>query len=187
MSKFAEYGPASHSGSRLGPADGLTIRTARPPDLAQAARIVAEREGGEAGAHLVRLSRELEGDPESTRSAIWVAVLRDQVIGYAKAGYFEPPADSPPDTGPAGWYLGGLIVDPAYRRRGVGLRLIQARIDWIAQRSDKVYYFASARNLATIDLHARFGFREVARAFSFPGASFTGGIGILFDVMLARS
>ena len=184
MSKFAEYAPGNSLEAELRPADGLSIRTAGPRDLPQAARIVAEREGEDVGVYRAKLSRELEGDPASTRSSIWVAALRDQVIGFARAGYFAPPADSPADTAPEGWYLGGLVVDPEYRRRGVGLRLTQARIDWIAHRSDKVYYFASARNLPTLDLHQRLGFTEVTRSFSFPRVSFTGGVGILFELVI---
>src|SRR6059036_3488229 len=153
MSKFAEYSPANGSGSRLAPPDGLTVRRIQPLDLPQVARIIAEREEEDVETRLAKLSRALESDPSSARTAIWVAALGDRVIGYAQAGYFAPPADSPPDTGPAGWYLGGLVVDPSYRRRGVGLRLTEVRIDWVAERSDRVFYFASARNLPTIDLH----------------------------------
>ena len=55
----------------------------------------------------------------------------------------------------------------------------------VVERADQAYYFANSANRATIDLHARFDFREVARDFTFPRATFNmGGVGVLFRVDL---
>jgi GNAT superfamily N-acetyltransferase len=97
---------------------------------------------------------------EPPTKSIWVAALGPRVIAYARAGLFTPPEHSTPDVVPAGWYLLGVIVDPEFRRRGVGEALIRARLEWIAQRSPRAYYLAAAVNRATIDLHAKFGFVE---------------------------
>jgi hypothetical protein len=64
--------------------------------------------------------------------------------------------------------------------------LTLARLDWIAGRHDQAFYFTNARNVASIELHREFGFAEVTRDFTFPGASFEGGIGVLFRAALAR-
>ena len=48
----------------------------------------------------------------------------------------------------------------------------------------KAYYVASAQNRVTIELHRQLGFVEVTRDFSFPNVTFTGGVGILFEVDL---
>lgn len=39
---------------------------------------------------------------------------------------------------------------------------------------------ANAQNLVTIDLHARLGFKEITREFTFPGVEFQGGREVLF-------
>ena len=40
--------------------------------------------------------------------------------------------------------------------------------------------------LASIDLHRQLGFVELTRDFTFPGASFEGGVGILFNTELGQ-
>ena len=185
MSKFAEYAPGRRPTSRLGPADGLVVRPTSAADLPQVALIVAEREEGEPAVWFERLARELAQIVEPPTRALWVAALGERVIGHARAGWFVPPPGSPPDVAPEGWYLMGVVVDPAFRGHGVGEELTRARLAWIAQRSRRALYFATAINRVTIDLHAKLGFVEVTRSFSFPSASFTGGAGVLFECALA--
>jgi hypothetical protein len=62
--------------------------------------------------------------------------------------------------------------------------LTDKRLRWIGERAREAWFFANARNQASIDLHRRFGFEEVSRSFSFPGLAFDGGEGILFRVRL---
>jgi GNAT superfamily N-acetyltransferase len=67
------------------------------------------------------------------------------------------------------WLLrDGWIVHPEYRRRGIAAALTEARLDWISDQADKAWYFANARNAASIALHASFAFEEVTRSFSYP-------------------
>jgi ribosomal protein S18 acetylase RimI-like enzyme len=179
MSEFAEYAPNRRRPLDPAATNGPDIRRAGVADLPGAARIIAVREGREPEGELERLKLELADDRDPPRSVVWVAAIGDRVVGFARAGYFAPPPESPEDVAPEGWYLLGLIVDPEFRRRGLGLLLTRARLEWIAERGRKAYYFASARNLVTLSLHQRLGFREITRAFSFPGASFTGGVGVL--------
>jgi len=82
---------------------------------------------------------------------------------------------------PGGYYLPGVIVDPAHRGHGIGGLLVRARIDfaWSAG-APALYYFANSRNATTIALHAKFGFREIQRPFQFPGVEFEDGVGVLF-------
>lgn len=70
---------------------------------------------------------------------------------------------------------------PDQRRRGIGRALTLARLEWIAARGEKAYYFANEMNRASIDLHAAVGFVELTRDFQHPGAQFSGGSGILFE------
>ena len=80
---------------------------------------------------------------------------------------------------PAGWYLSGCVVDPNRRRRGIGSMLTRARLGWVFDRAECVYYLVNATNKASIDLHSKQGFVEVTRDFDFPGVTFVGGQGVL--------
>lgn len=83
------------------------------------------------------------------------------------------------DAAPAGHYLGGLTVDPDWRRQGIATALTDARMAWISQRAEQVYYVVNATNDASINLHRHWSFVEVARAPQLTGILFTGGTGIL--------
>ena len=119
-------------------------------------------------------------DIEQHDRLLVVAECVGEVIGYGRAERFEPAADAPPDIAPPGYYLMGLVVHPDHRRRGVGAALTQARLDWMSNQADLGWYFANARNAASIALHASFAFEEVTRSFFFPRVDFDRGEGILF-------
>jgi GNAT superfamily N-acetyltransferase len=73
----------------------------------------------------------------------------------------------------------GLLVDERWRRSGLGERLTAARLAWVWEHAQACWFFANARNRASLDLHAKLGFHEVTRAFTFPGVTFDGGEGFL--------
>ena len=60
-------------------------------------------------------------DPDVARSTTGV-------VGYGRVSYFARPDDAPAGTAPEGWYLGGLLVEPSWRRGGIGRQLTQARL-----------------------------------------------------------
>lgn len=105
-----------------------------------------------------------------------VAVV-DGVIVAAGKTHLQAEPDS---EAPAGHYLGGATVHPGYRRRGIGVALTRARIDWVWARVDTVYYFTDDDNTASIRLHAGFGFREIARLPAILGAQAHGESLVLF-------
>jgi ribosomal protein S18 acetylase RimI-like enzyme len=165
----------------------LTIRPARAEDLPALGRITAARQGGSAEEHAASLRRFLDSARGADcRALLLTAEWDGEVAGFGKCHRYARPPDPPPNAGPEGWYLAGVIVDERHRRRGIGRALTEARLRWIAQRSDRAYYFANARNAASIALHRAFGFRELARDFSLPGAQFEGGVGILFEAEVRR-
>ena len=123
-------------------------------------------------------------DLESPDRLLVVAECADEVIGYGRVLRFVPQPDAPTDIAPAGYYLMGLVVHADHRRQGVGAALTRARIDWISTRADAAWYFANARNAASIALHEPFGFEEVTRSFFYPQVDFDGGEGILFRLRL---
>ena len=187
MPLFEPYRPELDDGEHPPPvAADLLIRTALPSDVAALAGIEAAREGGEPAAHAAKLEK-LLASSAAGQARVLAAQHGSRLVGIAKITRFTPPPDSPSNIAPAGWYLSGVIVAKDYRRRGIGRRLTQARLNWIAERDRAAYYFSNARNNASIDLHRAFGFVELTRDFTFPGASFEGGAGILFKAALSPS
>ena len=91
-------------------------------------------------------------DGKSARQEVdCVAEMLDAIVGYGLIVRLDP------GDAPAGFYLGGVVVNPAFRRMGIGRALTQLRIEWVNDQAARLFYFANARNQATIDLHAEFG------------------------------
>lgn len=88
---------------------------------------------------------------------VFVAVREGEVIGVAKTHFHgEPDGEAP-----AGHYLGGIVVAPDFRRRGVGGGLTRSRLDWIWARAPQAYYFTDEENVASVRMHATLGFQLI--------------------------
>lgn len=175
MSLFAEYAPG---GAPLPRVHGLVVREARPDDVDAVAALGALRNGGSLDTWRARVARQVG---RRKRQRLFVAETAGRVIGYAWVKHVRG-ATGAPD----GWYLLGIVVDPEWRRRGVGTALTRARLAFIAERAGEAFYAANAQNAASVDLHAPFGFVEQSRDFALPRVSFDGGQGVLFRAKLAR-
>ena len=172
VSRWAAYRPADRSGPRP---DDLEVRPASPADCPAIAAIEAERDG----VAVTSSRRRCEEQTANSDTLLVVALVEGHVVGFGRAGHLEPHVDKPADTIPDGWYLLGLVVVDAWRRQGIGRALTDARLAWIAQHADEAFYYANARNRASLDLHQAMGFEEVSRRFSGPGIAFDGGEGVL--------
>nr|WP_276512178.1 GNAT family N-acetyltransferase [Cryobacterium roopkundense] len=106
-----------------------------------------------------------------------LAMMDDTVVGWAKTHFW----DHSDGSAAAGHYLGGVTVTSEFRRQGIGDALTSARLDWIWKRARNAWFVVNALNLASIDLHRKWGFCEVARSDRFHTTTFTGGEGILFS------
>ncbi|MGZ0145458.1 GNAT family N-acetyltransferase [Kribbella sp. WER1] len=177
MSGFAEYQP----GVARQTVD-VVIRPAVDADLTRCAELIVSRTGGAVDVRRARLVADLQ-DPDKYTV---VAEVGGEVVGYALVLRHQLSPTDPPDTAPSGYYLIGLIVDPEYRRRGIGELLTRERIRWTAERADEVYYFANIQNGATLDLHLSFGFTEVTRDFTFPNAPLKPGTCVLLRAPISR-
>lgn len=112
---------------------------------------------------------------EQGARVLHVAVVDGVIAGFGQAHRL----DTHDDGGPEGYYLTGVTVLPAYRRRGLSLELTRPRLGWIRDRSDTAWCFVNATNGASLRLHEKLGFTEVARAASIHGVTFDGGGGVL--------
>jgi len=183
VSKFAEYDATPRQD---GPSAPSRIRAATLEDIATLAKIAQEREGGRLEEHQARFGREIGSMPSQDRCLLVAATSGTEVLGFGRVVRFTPPSNAPENVAPAGFYLAGLIVDPASRRRGIARGITSARLEWVRTRSSDLWYFANARNAVSIALHAAFGFEEVTRDFWHPEASFEGGLGILFRLRFGQ-
>ena len=183
MSLFADYQPRDSASVHLEIPKALIIREAEARDLTPLAIIAAEREGSTQTTQLKLFEKHLSNQ-ETGQYLILVAEVLGEVAVYGKCAYCKLPDSAPANRAPDGWYLTGVIVAPQFRRRRIGHQLTHERLQWLAQRTSKAYYFASVQNRVTIELHRHFGFVEVTQDFSFPNVIFTGGAGSLFEVDL---
>lgn len=175
MPLFADYEPERRGEPT--PA-GLTTRAATPDDLPVLAAIRAARDEMPVEAAMAVFARQL-ASAAAGRGLVLAAVFDAAPVGYGVVERLAIPGL------PEGCYLSGVVVAPSHRRQGIGARLTQERLDWVAARDRRAYYFTNERNRVSVDLHARFGFRELVRDLQVPGLTFSNGVGLLFGVDLA--
>jgi len=175
--QFDEAPPGPGESSLPGP---LSIRCATTRDTETLGQLSADREGGDAQTHSAGFKRAIESGEIGRASLILVAEVEHEVIGFGKLRQLSEVRAEDGSVSPEGWYLTGVVVDPRFRRRGVGARLTGGRLKWISERSRFAYYFSNARNAVSIALHEHFGFVEVSRGTEVGGVSFVGGEGMLF-------
>lgn len=156
------------------PLPDTEIRLATADDLVDCARLAARRELGDPDVWALQFRRRL-ADP---RQRLMVAIHRGATAGFAWVAHLTPEADGGHGA-PDGWYLSGVVVASEYRRRGLGQRLTQARVEWVLGRASEVFYVVSAHNSASRRLHEAVGFWELTRDFRLPGTVFGDGDGIL--------
>ncbi|WP_162799122.1 GNAT family N-acetyltransferase [Nocardioides sp. 616] len=169
MPEFAPFGPSTGA-----PALQATVRCLAESDVRRVASLHAVREGVPLEGAVATVSSWLADD----RRLTLVAEHDQQVQGYASATFLD--VHEGDGLGVTGWHLTGVVVNPAARRRGLGMQLTSARLDMIEERSETAWYFVNAENRASIALHTKYGFVEHARGPRICGVEFSGGTGILF-------
>lgn len=167
--RFAAYVPRPLE--RHAPASAV-VAEATGDDVSVLAVLQARARGGSAREWAGRIHRARCGD----RSLVATAKVAGEAVGYANVAFLP---EHPMDHAPAGYYLTGVTVDPAWRRRGIARLLTRRRMDWVWERDSAIWCFISARNRASLDLHRELGFHHVLFGASFQGVEFTGGEGWL--------
>lgn len=108
--------------------------------------------------HWEQLTRSVT-DPD--RHVMFLACESEAVCG-STYGLLDPERS---DTG----RVGGMWVDPAWRRRGIGWSLLEAVLDWARRRGlRRLALWAPSHNPAAVALYRRAGFEETGRRRPLP-------------------
>jgi len=183
MASFAQYEPDA----RGEPLDGVLIRDGDIRDVHRVAEIYSEREGDSTARVEPFVAKEFETHaPAWKERYVCVAVIHGRVEAYGRAGYLRMTERAGVEGMPDGWYLSGLVVDSAFRRRGIGRQLVEHRLRRLAAVTDQVRYFVSDENRPSIRLHQDLGFIEERRRVSFPRTDFDPRGGTLFLLNLPK-
>ncbi|WP_164987470.1 GNAT family N-acetyltransferase [Propioniciclava flava] len=167
---FAPFEPES-SGT---PMPEAHVRLGVRGDLPHTGALAAQREGGLPADWIAQHARRFETDGNQ----LFVVEAEGAIIGYGWVSFLTP-VDHGGRNAPDGWYLSGVVIAPDARRRGLGRRLTQERIDWALERGSAVYYVVAASNWASRALHGELGFEELTDDFRMPGVVFTRDDGLL--------
>ena len=165
MPLYAEYSSTVHGHVHA----GVGVRVAESSDASAIVAVDVTRQP-RPDTHLAWVTEELV----RTDALHVVAEVDGVVIGSSAVKVWSGHGDVP-----LGWYVSGITVVPEWRRRYVADRMLSAELAWMDSRGGSTWSVVSAANGASIDLHHRHGFREVARAATFAGLTFTGGTGVL--------
>jgi ribosomal protein S18 acetylase RimI-like enzyme len=144
---------------------GFIVRMGTEGDVEACARLAEAIGAGEADPWRQTLTRTVR---DGRQRALFVAEADGQVVGYGRVvcTQADPAVQG---AAPPGWYLLGLAVDEAWRRRGIGEALTKARMAWVSERSDRLYYFTDPANLASQALHEHLGFTKIPGTWTPPG------------------
>jgi ribosomal protein S18 acetylase RimI-like enzyme len=185
MDQFEDYAPDNKRLDKQQLLSKMVVRMADNMDIDGLTRVHLTRNPDDYDKIATRFKDEISQLNPLT-CLLLVAEIDGLLIGFARATYFMPAQHPDSHNCPEGWYLSGIIIDPKYRRLGIASTLTTYRLDWIAERANKAYYFANARNRVSIDLHEKYEFTELTRDFNYPNVEFEGGEGILFVADLIK-
>lgn len=181
MGAYAPYEPGASPRPRI----EAEIRLATPDDAGTIASLYATRHGKPIEEVEPDVAAEIERQRTGIGpSRVFVAAAKAGVIGYGRIRHVVPGEEGQPTELPAGWYLMGVIVAPAWRRRGVASALGRARLAWIAERAQDAWCFTNRANRAAADLHRSLGFEPVELTFAHERAGLAAGEGRLFRCRL---
>jgi len=139
------------------PEVAVRIEPLTKADVAAAVELAARVLRVEPGDRAEQFAADITGQHRQ----MFVAKASDHVVAYGRI--LQLAAEEAGPGTPAGYYLSGVLVDPAWRGRGIATALTVARLRWAFTRTDTVFYVTGADNTASLHLHAALGFQEIKR------------------------
>jgi len=165
MPLFAPYSPDARGVVD----DRIVVRQAEPHDVAGIVAVAQTR-----GPQVEGYADRVAGWVDDPARRVLVADRDGAVVGWAMAASWIGHTDAP-----EGYYVSALTVVPSFRRRGVAGRMLADLVDWTWRSAAQIWSVVNARNVASIVVHERHGFREVERGPTYAGITFEGGEGVL--------
>lgn len=139
----------------LPPSGPVRIQPLVPEDIDRCVELAMRVYGTGPGDRQERFGRDVIGE----ESQMFVARVSQAIVGYGRVAKLLE-YEAGPGT-PAGYYLSGVLVDPAWRRQGIASALTRARLRWVFKRSAEVFYVTESTNEASLGLHFALGFTTV--------------------------
>lgn len=98
---------------------------------------------------------------------VWIAETEGgEAIGFAVAGPCKLPVEDLPEN--AG-ELARLYILEGYQGGGLGSRMLEEALDFLASHFDHIYLSVYAENYGAQKLYARFGFEKIQKYFFMVG------------------
>lgn len=157
----------------------LVVRMAREKDAVAIGKLIHDEYGHHEETYIRRTISDMRN---SKGRMVCVSTVEGIIVGYARCRLFEEAKY--PYNGEFGWYLMGMVVHPNFRKRGIGKKLIEFRINWLRSKTKEIFYITNSRNTPSIQSHDSFGFKEIARARGFLNADFSDDQAVLFQKRL---
>lgn len=152
----------------------VQIESLTEADVAAAVELAVRVLGVKPGDRGEQFAADITGEQRQ----MFVAKANGQVLAYGRI--LDLAAEEAGPGTPAGYYLGGVLVDPAWRGRGLATALTRARLHWAFARTGTVFYVTGTDNTASLHLHAALGFHEIMR---FESERSTAGLDVLSQVV----
>ena len=165
-------------------------RLAIDQDIQRIAEITEEHEPKGVDSYIKAFQDQISQNKEEDSYAfIFSTLFEDEVVGHGKLFKYSSGDMEVDFESPEGWYLNGIIVDPAFRRKGVAKELLKYREDFISQIDEKtnLHSIVSAENEPSIKYHETLGFKEHSRAPGFLKIKLNCGEGILFHKVICST
>ncbi len=115
---------------------------------------------------LEELTEEFAENIQTDDGAIFLAMSENRAVGFAQCGLRHDYVEGT-DSSPVG-YLEGILVEEAYRKRGIAKELLKACENWARARGCEE--FASdceLTNEVSLAFHLNMGFEEANRIICF--------------------
>ncbi len=109
---------------------------------------------------------------ENNKNKLFIASHQDKLIGYGRVG-LHTHSDSNEIYGqtsevPEGYYTKGLLIDEAFRGKGIGRTLTILRENWVKDFDNKIYCILSLKNNNSVQMHLKLGFKEIKKNLCYP-------------------
>ena len=162
--------PFNPSIKSTAPAQDLRFRLVAVEDRDAVTRLMAERNPDQDPADIAKKTeREIALNSSDSDYRLFVAEMNGRVVGLCRYYHSDGlPKEKLTFPAPSGWYCMGLLVDSGFRRQGIARFLFENRLKSLREKGAKeVYSMVESTNLASVRMHAEFGFKEIGKAPGF--------------------